>query len=382
MPSTSLDTRQAKLALHRGWCSLRSVQLRIARHRCSRVRVRRDLAPSSKQLPFSSPATSLVVFGFDESMVRAVSRVLASGEVHALRRTLLVALVPLLALAGVVAIVVWKSGAPEVGRLLHGEDGDGGLAGYLRILVIALPFTAMYYALLASTRGFGTMVPTVAIERVGRPFAQALGAGIVVAVGASVNMLTLIWALPFVVGSFLAAWQLHGLIGQEYARSSRDSAPPRVLDLAREFWRFSSLRGVASIFQTTFLWLDTLDRGRSGLRLGGCDLYHQQSNGSSRLPCPSGDDPGRRAQSAIFSAAISEIVRSMSTASLPGGSWRSRGRCTSRWRSSRLSCYGFSGATSPMGHRLSPPCLQRCSSVRPWGRWTWSCSWGARAAGI
>ena len=26
----------------------------------------------------------------------------------------------------------------------------------------------------------------------------------------------------------------------------------------REFWRFSSLRGIASIFQTTFLWVDTL----------------------------------------------------------------------------------------------------------------------------
>ena len=206
---------------------------------------------------FFTIATSLVVFGFDESMVRAVSRLLASGEVRALRRTLLVALVPLLAFAGLVAIVVWAS-APQVARLVEGDSSDGGLAGYLRIFAIALPFTAMYYAILAATRGFGTMVPTVAIERVGRTSAQALGAGLVVAGGGSVNILTLTWALPFIVGPFLGAWQLRKLIHQEEARSSRETAPPRVADAAREFWRFSSLRGFASILSTTFQWLDTL----------------------------------------------------------------------------------------------------------------------------
>ena len=166
--------------------------------------------PFFEAVAFFTIATSLVVFGFDESMVRAVSRLLASGEVRALRRTLLVALVPLLAFAGVVAIVVWAS-APQVARFVEGESSDGGLAGYLRIFAIALPFTAMYYAILAATRGFGTMVPTVAIERVGRTGAQALGAGLVVAGGGSVNILTLTWALPFIVGPFLGAWQLRRL---------------------------------------------------------------------------------------------------------------------------------------------------------------------------
>jgi O-antigen/teichoic acid export membrane protein len=206
---------------------------------------------------FYTIATSLVVFGFDESMVRAVSRLLASREVRALRRTLLVAFLPLLSFAGLVATVVWVS-APQVARLLEGEAGDGGLAGYLRIFALALPFTAMYYAILAATRGFGTMMPTVAIERVGRTCAQTLGAGLVVAGGGNLNILTLAWALPFVVGSFLAAWQLSGLIHREEARSSSEIAPPPVWDAAREFWTFSSLRGLASILNTAFLWLDTL----------------------------------------------------------------------------------------------------------------------------
>jgi O-antigen/teichoic acid export membrane protein len=206
---------------------------------------------------FFTIATSLVVFGFDESLVRAVSRHLASGEVRALRHTLLVALIPLLAFAGLMAVVVWAS-APQVARFLQGESSDGGLARYLRIFALALPFTAMYYAVLAATRGFGTMVPTLAIERIGRTCAQTLGAGLVVAIGGSVDALTLTWVLPFVVGTFLAAWQLRGLIRREEARSSRQTAPPPISTAAREFWTFSSLRGIASILNTTFLWLDTL----------------------------------------------------------------------------------------------------------------------------
>jgi O-antigen/teichoic acid export membrane protein len=206
---------------------------------------------------FFTIATGLVVFGFDESMVRAVSRHLASGEVRALRRTLLVALVPLLAFAGLVAVVVWVS-ASQVASLLHAETSDGGLADYLQIFALALPFTAMYYALLAATRGFGTMVPTVAIERVGRTCAQTLGAGVVVAVGGSVDALTVTWALPFVVGAFVAAWQLRRLIRREEARSSRQMPPSPVSTAAREFWKFSSLRGVASVLTTTYQWLDTL----------------------------------------------------------------------------------------------------------------------------
>ena len=206
---------------------------------------------------FFTIATGLVVFGFDESMVRAVSRVLASGEVRALRRTLLVALAPLLAFAGLVSIVVWVS-APQVAGLLQGDASDGGLAAYLRIFAVALPFTAMYYAILAATRGFGTMVPTVAIERVGRTCAQALGAGLVVALGGKRQHPYRDLGAPFRRRVVSGCRQLRRLIHQEEARSTRESAPPPVVTTAREFWRFSSLRGFASILNTTFQWLDTL----------------------------------------------------------------------------------------------------------------------------
>jgi O-antigen/teichoic acid export membrane protein len=88
--------------------------------------------------------------------------------------------------------------------------------------------------------------------------AQAVGAGVVVAVHGSDTALALVWTLPFVVGLLVGAWQLRRLIRREEARRSDAIDPPSLSAAALEFWRFSGLRGIASILQTTFLWLDTL----------------------------------------------------------------------------------------------------------------------------
>ena len=206
---------------------------------------------------FFTIATSVVVLGSDESMVRAVSRVLTTGGARAVRRTLLAALVPLLVVAIFVAVIIWAA-APEIARLFQGDRGDPGLVTYLQTFALALPSTAMYYAVLAATRGFGTMVPTVAIERVGRTLAQAVGAGLVIVAGWGNSAMALAWSLPFGVGLFFAVWQLARLVHQAERRYPDEAPAPPLSEVAREFWRFSSLRGLASIFQTTFLWMDTL----------------------------------------------------------------------------------------------------------------------------
>jgi O-antigen/teichoic acid export membrane protein len=227
----------------------------------SLVVVARGLGPERsgtflEGVAFFMIATSIVTLGFDESMVRAVSRALALGHAGRLRDLLLVALGPLLAFSVLVAAVSLAV-TPEVTRIL-GQSNDPALATYLRIFALALPATSMYYAVLAATRGFGTMAPTVAIERVWRPFAQAVGAGLVVAAHAGAIALALAWTLPFVLGLIVGAFQLRSLIRHVEGRSSDGVELPSLRDVTREFWRFSSLRGLASAFQTTFMWVDTL----------------------------------------------------------------------------------------------------------------------------
>ena len=206
---------------------------------------------------FFTIASSLVVLGSEESVVRAVSRGRSMEATSSTRHILLVALVPILLASVAVAAVVWVT-APELARWFGGAADQEELSTYVRIFAPALPFAAMYYAILAATRGFGTMVPTVTIERVGRTLAQVVLAGLVIALGRGVPAMALAWATPFAVGMVFAAIQLRRLIRNDDRTRPRPSDLPPLSATAGEFWRFSGFRGLASIFQVTSLWVDTL----------------------------------------------------------------------------------------------------------------------------
>jgi O-antigen/teichoic acid export membrane protein len=209
---------------------------------------------------FFTIAAALVGLGSEESVLRAVSRGRSLGMPAATRRTMLVALVPILLFSIAVGVAVWLA-APRLAVLflLRNDLADReALARYMRLFAPVLPFTAMYFAVLAATRGFGTMMPTVAIERVGRTLAQVLLAGLVIVAGWGVTAMALAWELPFVVGLIFASVELAKLIRRD-DRTAQDRQPiPSLTAMAAEFWRFSGLRGLASVFQVTSLWIDTL----------------------------------------------------------------------------------------------------------------------------
>lgn len=209
---------------------------------------------------FFTIATALVVLGSEESILRSVSRGRSLGMAAGTRRTLWVALVPILLFSVAVGIVVWVA-APRLADLflLQNNIADRDeLSRYIRMFAPVLPFTAMYFAVLAATRGFGTMMPTVTIERIGRTLAQVVLAGLVIAMGWGTTAMALAWELPFAVGLIFAAFSLAKLIRRD--EESTDPRPPipSLTATAADFWRFSGFRGLASIFQVTSLWIDTL----------------------------------------------------------------------------------------------------------------------------
>ena len=63
-----------------------------------------------------------------------------------------------------------------------------------------LPVSAAYAVVLAVTRGFGTMVPTTVIDKLGRAAAQPIFVLAVVIAGLPDAALSLAWALPFALG--------------------------------------------------------------------------------------------------------------------------------------------------------------------------------------
>ncbi len=196
-------------------------------------------------------------WGADVGVVRSIPRYRALGRGADVRHSISAALAPVV-VAGILFGAALFLLAGPLGRLFtNGTNGDE-LTQLIRVLAPFLPVSAAYTVALAVTRGFGTMLPSTAIDKLGRAAAQPLLAFIVIAAGASSTALAIAWASPLAFG-LVAALIWIAYLAKAVARSRGDSesAVSRSA-IFREFWRFTAPRGLASMFAVVILWLDTL----------------------------------------------------------------------------------------------------------------------------
>ncbi|MEV0591691.1 lipopolysaccharide biosynthesis protein [Nonomuraea cavernae] len=119
------------------------------------------------------------------------------------------------------------------------------LLPHLGLLALALPAMVAADILLAATRGFGAMRPTVLLDGMLLPAGQLLLVS-AAAVVAAPGWLPVAWALPYLPVLLLAAGSLRGRV-------------PRARHLAgtgRELWRYTAPRSVAGAIQAVFQRLD------------------------------------------------------------------------------------------------------------------------------
>lgn len=177
--------------------------------------------------------------GSDVGLVRWLPRHLALDDHGAARRTVRVALVPVVGMAALAALVLLVA-APAISGLV----GGGQVASMLRVFAVFLPVAAAHDAVLAATRGHGTMRPTVAVEKIFRQVTQVGGVLLAALLGAGPVGLAFAWALPYLIGLVIAVAWYHRIT----ARLGRGPADTRAL--AGEFWRYTGPRSVAQICQT------------------------------------------------------------------------------------------------------------------------------------
>ena len=206
--------------------------------------------------------------GADTGLTRMTSRYLALKRAQDLRRTILAALVPVLVVSSVFSVVlyVW---APELAEIFGRGAGSDRIADFARVFAPFLPLSAATLVLLAGTRGFGTMVPTVAVDKTVRPAVQPLLALVAVAGGLGTTAIALSYAAPFALSFAASASSLYVLLRRaerRTKRANRGKLPPArpTVDLTVRFWKFTAPRGGAGIFQVVTLWLNTLLLGRLG----------------------------------------------------------------------------------------------------------------------
>jgi len=196
--------------------------------------------------------------GADTGLVRAISRFRALERVQDLRRTLAIALVPVLVAGSVAATLVFVN-AQELAAVFAKGSAPGEVAPLLRTLALFLPIASAYTVILAATRGFGTMVPSVLIDRVGRPTLQPILVLGTLLAGLGTTAVVLAWAGPIGLGFVVAGAWLGVLVRRTEREAAPELGPPRERRvLAARFWRFTAPRGLAGFFQVAIVWIDTL----------------------------------------------------------------------------------------------------------------------------
>jgi O-antigen/teichoic acid export membrane protein len=203
-------------------------------------------------------ASNAAELGADTGLVRMIARYRTLGRAHDVRWTLVVAVVPV-AVAGVILALAGLVLAGPASRLFAHEGPADALIPYIRLLAIFLPLSCIYTVANAATRGFGTMQPTVLVDKLTRPLLQCVLALVVVAAGFGSSAMAGAYVLPIGLG-FLATtvWLLALERRAVTGLSHEERTVTPVSRLFWEFWRFTAPRGLAAVFQVAILWLDTL----------------------------------------------------------------------------------------------------------------------------
>jgi O-antigen/teichoic acid export membrane protein len=194
--------------------------------------------------------------GSSTGLIRMISRARAVGEERDLRALITIGVAGPLVAGTACATLLWLSAPTLAAWFGQGRDAER-IAELLRTIAPFLPFASTYAVLWQGTRGFDTMVPQVAIEKIAKSTAQVVAVLVVALAGGGVRHAIVTWVVVQVAALVPAAFATVRLL--RHAEQA-DTRPRRRADwrMTRSFFAFSIPRALAQVFQVTILWFDTL----------------------------------------------------------------------------------------------------------------------------
>jgi O-antigen/teichoic acid export membrane protein len=204
-----------------------------------------------------SIAGNAVELGADVGLVRTVARLRALGRSGDIRTTLRVAVGPVLA-AGAAAGAVLFVLAPQAAHVFGRGPHQDVTTAAIRVLAPFIPVVAVYTLTVAATRGFGTMAVDVALDKVARPILQPALALAAIAAGLGVVAVSFAYVGPIAAALAASVLWLIRLVRRDERHNGLGQSILPLRVIAASFWRFTAPRGLASVFQVTVLWLNTL----------------------------------------------------------------------------------------------------------------------------
>ncbi len=223
---------------------------------------------------FASTAAFVLIgtiakLGTQTSLVYFPSRLRTTGDIPALRHCLRVALVPVTVFSIVIGAAMWVFAGPIAS--LAARTDPTAYAHQLRVLAVFLPASALSDALLAGTRGWRAMRPTVLLDRVLRPALQVLVLAVMLHIDVDTPAAFVVaWAAPYLVTVVLAGRSLLGLLHTSERTYDPAAALPRPRHRGAHrpaavagfssgtFWLFTWPRAFASIAQLALQRVDVI----------------------------------------------------------------------------------------------------------------------------
>lgn len=195
---------------------------------------------------------SVARLGTSTALVYWTARLRAQGRPELVGACLRAGLIPVLCLSVALAAAIWVS-APAL---------FPDFAGPLRILALFLPLAALAEALLAATRGYRMMRPTILLDKITKSGGQLVGIGTLAALAlfAGTTAPTQIWALAWVLPYVLVFGCAAALLWRRWSGEPRPAGPALIdgRPAGQTFWRFTAPRALASSAQTALQRVDVL----------------------------------------------------------------------------------------------------------------------------
>ncbi|MDT4989053.1 MAG: hypothetical protein QOI74_3147 [Micromonosporaceae bacterium] len=180
-------------------------------------------------------AGGLAKLGTQTSLVYWPARLRALGRPDLVWRCLLIGLGPVAVTGTLIGVALWTRG------------------GLLALLAPLVPAAALSDATLAATRGYRSMRPTVAYDRIFRPALQLVALTALYLTDAAPGAYALAWAAPYLPTLLLAA---HALL--TLTRRDRGAEAGEDIRLGTAFWRFSAPRALAGVAQLGLQRVDVI----------------------------------------------------------------------------------------------------------------------------
>lgn len=196
-------------------------------------------------------------FGVGAGLVRFVPRLRALDRADDVPALLVVAAVPVVAVGLVGSVALWFA-APFLARHVGAGGGGDTLQGLRVLALLFLPGT-LEVAAVECTRAFGSIRSYVLVQQLTVPFLRPVLVGAAVVLDLPLWVVVTAWMLPLVLALVLSVVKVRSCLREAYGSARvwprRSTTLP---ELAREYWSFTAVRGLAGIMDILLTWLDVI----------------------------------------------------------------------------------------------------------------------------